>query len=334
MTARTRLLITVLAAVGLVAGAAIFVWARATQQQPAPTGIPSTAPAAVVENQPRVVFRHAGLGPAYGKVAMVPLSAPDGPRAILDLQCDRVFATRARTLCLASEPGLVTTYSAKVYDDVESAGTSLILAGSPSRARLSADGLRAATTSFVAGDSYAATSFSTRTVVTRLIDGETSDLEDFALHDRGRRVSPVDRNYWGVTFGDKGVFYVTVAYGGGTHLARGELSARRLDVIATDAECPSLSPDGTRVAYKTRGARARGDWRLVVLDLATGRETQLAERRSVDDQVEWLDDQRVLYGMPGEGSRAGESDVWVASADGLGSPTVLIPDAWSPAVVH
>ena len=38
--------------------------------------------------------------------------------------------------------------------------------------------------------------------------------------------------------------------------------------IRTDAECPSLSPDGTRVAYKKRGDRARGDWRLAVLDIA------------------------------------------------------------------
>ena len=83
--------------------------------------------------------------------------------------------------------------------------------------------------------------------------------------------------------------------------------------MRTDAECPSLSPDGTRVAYKKRGDRATGEWRLAVLDLATGKETLLAERRSVDDQVEWLDDDRILYGLPGRGSDA-------ARVERLGGP--------------
>jgi hypothetical protein len=88
------------------------------------------------------------------------------------------------------------------------------------------------------------------------------------------------------------------------------------------------------VAYKKNGNRARGDWRLAVLDLATGKETALAEDRSVDDQVEWLDDSRIMFGMAGEGSKAAETNVWVVAADGSGAPTLLIPNAWSPAVVR
>jgi hypothetical protein len=41
-------------------------------------------------------------------------------------------------------------------------------------------------------------------------------------------------------------------------------------------------------------------------------ETPLAEARSVDDQVEWLDNQRILYGL--------SRDIWVVRADGSGSP--------------
>ena len=42
-------------------------------------------------------------------------------------------------------------------------------------------------------------------------------------------------------------------------------------------ECPSLSPDGTRIVYKKRvGNAVRG--RFHVLDLATWRETPLARR--------------------------------------------------------
>ena len=57
-------------------------------------------------------------------------------------------------------------------------------------------------------------------------------------------------------------------------------------------------------------------------------------RRSIDDQVEWLDDGRVVYGLAGEGSDAAQTSVWVVPADGTGSPEVLIPNAWSPAVVR
>ncbi|GGO28545.1 TolB-like translocation protein [Microbispora bryophytorum] len=55
-------------------------------------------------------------------------------------------------------------------------------------------------------------------------------------------------------------------------------------------ECPSLSPDGTRIAFKKRAAGLPEDapWRLYVLDLRTMRETPVAERRGVDDQAVWL----------------------------------------------
>jgi hypothetical protein len=48
--------------------------------------------------------------------------------------------------------------------------------------------------------------------------------------------------------------------------------------------------------------------------------------------VEWLDGDRILYGLPREGSA--ETDVWVVPADGTGSPAVYIPYAWSPSVVR
>jgi Tol biopolymer transport system component len=107
------------------------------------------------------------------------------------------------------------------------------------------------------------------------------------------------------------------------YLVEGDVAARTARVVHSGVECPSLSPDETRIAYKHR----EGDkWRLQVLDLASGRETVLAETRSVDDQVEWLDDGRILYGLLG--------DIWVVRADGKGRPRIYIPDALSPAVVR
>ncbi|MEU8664056.1 TolB family protein, partial [Actinoplanes philippinensis] len=142
-------------------------------------------------------------------------------------------------------------------------------------------------------------------------------------------------NFWGVTFAPDGdTFYATGASEGRTWLVRGSVSARTLTALHPDVECPSLSPDGTRVAYKRHGDLPDGQWRPAVLDLATGHETLLAETRSVDDQAEWLDDDRVLYGLRTGRVGAQRSDVWVADADGGGSPEVFIENAWSPAVVR
>jgi hypothetical protein len=69
-----------------------------------------------------------------------------------------------------------------------------------------------------------------------------------------------------------------------------------------------------------------------VLDMDGGADVELAETRSVDDQVAWLDDANVMYGLPREGSARG--DVWIVPADGSGSPQLLIPDADSPSAVQ
>jgi hypothetical protein len=70
-----------------------------------------------------------------------------------------------------------------------------------------------------------------------------------------------------------------------------------------------------------------------VYNLASGAETLLAETRSVDDQAEWLDNTHIVYGLPRRTAGTASSDIWVTPADGTASPTILIADAWSPAVV-
>jgi Tol biopolymer transport system component len=116
---------------------------------------------------------------------------------------------------------------------------------------------------------------------------------------------------------------------------KGSISERTLTSLRTDAECPSLSPDGTKLGYKKRlGNQTPGAWRFAVLDLKTNEETILAETRDVDDQLEWLDDNHVLYQMPRSGNDATVTDIWVVPADGTGEPEVFIPEASSPAVVR
>lgn len=345
MTSRPRARVAAFVAVLVLAGTGTGGYLWSVRRAPGSPAVPGGAAGAdatgtdlaAVRAGPHLVFRSTLAGPGYGRVAVVPLAAPAGPRALTPATCDRVYATATDAICLASERGLVTTYRARLLDAGWRPVRDLPLAGAPSRARLSPTGDLVATTSFVLGDSYAAPGqFSTRTVIGHPHGGPLDDLEGFRLVVDGGTVTAADRNLWGVTFaadGDR--FYATAASGGRTWLVAGSVAQRRLTALRTDAECPSLSPDGTRVVIKKRGDLPPGRWRLAVYDLATGVETLLAETRSVDDQVEWLDDRHVVYGLPRPaGPGAATSDIWRVPADGTGTPVLLVPDGWSPTVLR
>jgi hypothetical protein len=288
-----------------------------------------------LRTQPHLVFRNTALGANYGRVAVVPLAAPDGPRAFTGVSCERVYATSGDAICLSAERGLVTTYKARLLNESWASVRDLPLTGVPSRARLSQDGSLVATTTFVFGDSYANPGqFSTRTLVTRTDGDVVGDIETFKLTVDGKVVTAANKNLWGVTFVDDDTFYATAASGRTTWLVRGSLSHRTVTALRSDVECPSLSPDGTRIAFKKHGDLAPGRWRLAVYDLRTGKETLSTETRSVDDQVEWLDNDTIVYGLPRETSGSASSDVWRVPADGKGEPAILVHDAWSPAVVR
>jgi hypothetical protein len=288
-----------------------------------------------VRKGPYIVFRDTALGGDYGRAAAVPLTAPSGPRALTPASCDRVYATNHDALCLSADRGVVTTYSSTLLNDRWAPTHHLPITGIPSRARLSRDGSLAATTNFVFGDTYANPGqFSTRTFLSKANGGTVGELESFSLMVDGKKVTRADRNFWGVTFADDDHFYATAAAGHTTWLVKGSISAKSMTSVRTDVECPSLSPDKTRIAFKKHGHLPPGQWRLAVYDLRTGGEQLLSESRSVDDQIEWLDNRRVVYGLPRTTAGTASSDVWAANADGTGRPTILIPDAESPAVVR
>jgi hypothetical protein len=334
--ARLALLAAILAVT--LAGSVGYVWNVRRDQAATLAAAPAVSAGGdlgALRSQPHLVFRSTALGQGYGQVAVVPLSAPGGPRAFTPASCERVYATAADAICLSADRGLVTTYKAQLLDTGWAPARDLPLTGLPSRARLSRDGSLVATTTFVFGDSYANPGqFSTRTVVTRT-DGEVvGDIEKFELVVNGKVITAADKNLWGVTFLDDDRFYATAASGGKTWLVDGSLSQRRVTSVRGDVECPSLSPDRTRIAFKKHGDLPPGKWRLAVYDLRSGQETVLSETRSVDDQVEWLDDATVIYGLPRDDQTSASSDVWAARADGTGEPKVLVSDAWSPAVVR
>ena len=264
-----------------------------------------------------------------GTIAAAPAGNAAGERTLLPLACDRVHFSGGRGLCLARGEGFAAGYRAKVFGPDLRVQGEVDVAGVPSRARVSPDGRHGSVTLFVSGHSYAeAGEFSTETTLIDLERGEKiANLEELSVTHDGRLVTAIDVNFWGVTFprdGDR--FYATMATGGRTYLVEGSISRLTARVIHENVECPSLSPDGTRVAYKRRTGSKGRLWRLTVLDLATMSETPLAELRSIDDQAEWLDDDRVLYGADG--------DVWMAPADGGGRPQRYIANAASPAAVR
>ncbi|MFF9049882.1 TolB family protein [Streptomyces erythrochromogenes] len=280
----------------------------------------------------RIVFRNMAWGPHRDELAAVPADAPGRARTASGVSCLRFHAAGGTGICLrADRNGVQDGYRAVVLDARLKEVAARPLAGLPTRARVSPGGHLAAWTVFVGGDSYAGTNFSTRTSVLDLRTGRfDASLEDFTIHKDGRPYRSADVNFWGVTFADdERTFYATMATGGRTHLVRGDLAARTVTTLRENVECPSLSPDGTRVVFKKRvaGLPAEAPWRLHVLDLASGAETPLAEERSVDDQVVWTDRGTVVYSLPGDFG----ADLYAVPADGSGAPARLMDSALAPA---
>jgi hypothetical protein len=294
---------------------------------------------AIGAERPSLMFRSTTLGDTYGRLVFVPLNHPNASSAVSDMRCDRVHFAAGRGVCLTARRGVFTTYEAIVFDAAFKPLFTVPLRGTPSRVRVSADGRVAAMTVFVSGHSYATSGFSTHTSIIDLWTGDViaPDLEKFTLWRDGGRLQAVDLNFWGVTFShDHQRFYATLGTGGRTYLIEGEIATQTAWVRHSELECPALSPDNTRLAFKKRVGSAWGpiSWRLAVLDLTTQQEWLLAETRSIDDQAEWLDDASVLYALPDQTARSAVMNTWVVPADGSGEPRLFVAHAYSPVVIH
>jgi hypothetical protein len=271
------------------------------------------------------------------------------------LTCDRVDFEGDVGLCLTRPTsGLVVSTSAIVFDAHFKVLHQVALTGLPSRARVSPDGRYGSVTTFVTGDSYATLGqYSTRTDIIDMRTGTVLfDLSQLSVTRDGQPFEASDFNFWGVTFANDGRhFYATLGTGGKTYLIKGDLTTRRATVIATNVECPSLSPDNSEIAFKQRVPGPVVTWRLSVLDLATLKVHHLAETRSVDDQVEWLNNTTIVYGVlanpaiaalnplsPTTPSLANgaalATNTWSVPADGGGSPHLFNTGTWSEVVTN
>jgi hypothetical protein len=80
-----------------------------------------------------------------------------------------------------------------------------------------------------------------------------ADLEEFTVTRDGQRISNKDFNFWGVTFTpDTRHFYATLSTNRQHFLVKGDIADRSVAVVRDNVECPSLSPNATRIAYKKR----------------------------------------------------------------------------------
>jgi len=317
----------------------------ATSAAPAPespSGPAKTTPKAEVK--PALLYFEANaLGPNYGKLAVAPLNDLEQRQYAADLYCDRVHFSGGHGICLHADRGSITSYYAVGFNDQMQRTWSFKLPGVPSRARVSPSGKLGAITVFIAGQSYTSLNFETQTMILNAATGEilVPNLEVLAVTRDGAEFKSKDFNFWGVTFAqDENRFYATLWSKGNTYLIESDLAKRTARVIHDNVECPGLSPDNTRVAFKKRsiGGLLEGrriTWRITVLDLKTMTETPLGETRTVDDQVEWLDNGHILYALSdNEKGASATTNIWVLPATADGKPQILLKGGFSPAVAR
>jgi hypothetical protein len=189
------------------------------------------------------------------------------------------------------------------------------MAGLPIRARVSHDQRYAAATVFVTGENYASEDFTTRTTIIDLAARKPiANLEEFAVERNGHPFHEVDFNFWGVTFFQDGNrFYATLGTHGQRLLVEGDIARKVLRVVGSDVECPSLSPDEHHIVFKRKLKGAPG-WGLWTEDLRTGDTWAITdEGQDIDDQVEWLDNEHVIYGrLFGHGAPETSLSLWTS----------------------
>ena len=140
----------------------------------------------------------------------------------------------------------------------------------------------------------------------------------------GKPFDAVDFNFWGVTFAkDSNRFYATLRHAAGTTTWSKATSRERDDAgaarrrrvpVALSGRHPDRLQEPDRQREPLAAARS-STWRPC-------EDHPVAEQRSIDDQVEWLDDDTLVY--------SDGLDVYTVPADGSGAPRLVLRDATSP----
>lgn len=260
---------------------------------------------------------------ANGRVFVVKAGRPrqlSGP----PLDCERVDFAGGRGVCMTiAERGR--EGETTIFDSSLRRLERAPLAGMPLQARVSNDGrlgaLTAVANANVEPDDEVDGVASETTILNLRSGRQLADLASFPISKGGRPFEPAEPRFASVTFA-KGSdrFYATLRVAGRSYLVEGSIAGRTMRILRGGIEAPSLSPDGRRLACKVQVGDDR--WRLAVLDLKTMKLRRLAEHRQIEEQVEWLDDDALVY--------SDGFDVYTVAADGSGSPRLVLHDATSP----
>jgi hypothetical protein len=278
---------------------------------------------------PFVMFRTLSPRHAFGRIAMASPSAPFD-RRLTPLSCARVQYAGGTGLCLVEETdGKAVRQVLYFFDATFARGTRLVLNGIPIRARVSPDGRLAAVTTYGEEESPEGERLASQSMLIDVASGRVlGDLRSFSVSSAADQpiVAPIDIS--SVAFADGDRFFATLSTPDRRYLVSGSVTGRRLEVIASGLANEAVSPDGKRLLVKKQTG-ARGFWQLVVLDLDSRHEVALNQGpRSVDDQVEWLDDSHVVYHDVTEDG----TGIWMLPTDGTTAARLLVADAFSPAV--
>ena len=279
---------------------------------------------------PFVMFRTLAADETHGRVAVIGLR-PDAMRHVSRLSCSRVHYAAGRGLCITQESNdRSTLHVAYLFDAKLEPGRRMLLDGVATRVRVAPNGRIGAITTYSEEESADGERLATRSRLFDMRSGQQlADLREFHIENRSLPPihGPIDVS--SVSFerdGDR--FFATLATDEERYLVAGSVKERRLTTIRTGVASEALSPDGRRLAVK-RLVPDRGFWQLAVIDLRTWTEQDLLQgARSVDDQVEWVDDHHVMYhDVDGESTA-----LWMLPIDGANGPRVLLKDAYSGTV--
>ena len=278
-------------------------------------------------------------GDDYGRLAV---RNPDGSRELFDRRCMRVHVAGDRGVCLSQDESVFAPAFRTEFFDLSTADLPEIRSYAsplPSRARMTPDGSRASTTGFVSGSSYADIGGETETIVIFDEVEQASGLVglvQFEVLGDDAKYQAADRQFWGVTFTDTDRFHVTGYFGDEPEILTGSFDSKTLEPTGYLGSCPSISPDGRHLVFKE--TLDDGDYALTAVDLTTGEQWTLGETRSVDDQVEWLDNDTILYAIHPDGDDGTDVqpqfDIWMLDIAPGSEPELFLPAADSPAVLR
>lgn len=300
-----------------------------------PTTVP-TEPGLVDVGE--LVFINRVPGDDYGKLAAID---DEGERHFFGPRCGRAHASAGLAVCIESDEELLPSWTARIFDFTDASLPEITSepASRPSRARVDPRGARVVWTSFVTGHDYLSPGeFATETRYVKTENLETYTASQIRRGEVEDRFLAVDGNWWGASFDPSSKDHVYLTYGSGdeTEVVRSDQSRIRFESAFDNASCPSVSPDGELIVFKRPIEGKEAPQSLVLRGLNTGDERVLNEDRFVDDQVEWLDNDTILYTLVREETATGPQpafDIWSLDiSDPEAEPQLHLPFADSPGI--